>query len=98
MQAMDRKIIRKIASELNLSEKLVERTYMAYWRVIREHMASMPFKSTLTDEEFNALQPNVNIPSIGKFYVTLDRYRAINDSYNKRLKRKEDDNAAHKED
>lgn len=93
---MDREIIRKVARELNLPEKLVDSTYMAYWRVIREHMASMPFKDNLTDEEFNALQPNVNIPSIGKFYVTLDRYRVLRDSYKNRFNNN-NDNAAHKE-
>jgi hypothetical protein len=35
----------------------------------------------LSDEEFMKLQPNVNIPSIGKLYITLDRYKRMKKSY-----------------
>lgn len=68
-------IVSRVAASMGLSKKLVDRTYKAYWRVVREHITSLPLKKNLTDEEFLELQPNVNIPSIGKFYVTLDRYK-----------------------
>lgn len=70
-------IISKVAEELGLPVRLVDRTYRAYWRSIREHITSLPLKEDLTDEEFLKLQPNVNIPSIGKLYVTLDRYKRM---------------------
>lgn len=70
-------IISKVAEELSLPVRLVDRTYRAYWRSIREHITSLPLKEDLTDEEFLKLQPNVNIPSIGKLYVTLDRYKRM---------------------
>lgn len=81
-------IIRKVADETGLPEKLVDRTYNAYWKVIRDHMSSMPFKDDLTDEEFSVLRPNVNIPSIGKFYVTPERYRYLQREHNKYKKDK----------
>lgn len=70
-------IISKVANDVNLSCTLVDRTYKTYWRTIREYISSLPLKENLTDEEFLKLKPNVNIPSIGKLYVTLDRYRRM---------------------
>lgn len=70
-------IVRKVAYNLGLPKTLVERTYKSYWRAVREHIASLPLKEDLTDEEFLKLQPNVNIPSIGKLHVTLNRYKRV---------------------
>jgi hypothetical protein len=41
-------------------------------------------KEDLSDEEFLKLKPNVNIPSLGKFYVTLERYRKVKARFNKK--------------
>ena len=70
-------VIGKVSKSLGVSKRLVDRTYRAYWRAIREHITSLPLKEDLSDEEFAKLQPNVNIPSIGKLYVTLDRYKKM---------------------
>ena len=50
----------------------------------------------MTDEEFAKLQPNINIPSLGKFFVTLDKYKKEKKKYNVKMEniRKY---AAHKE-
>lgn len=93
-----KEIISEVAKSLGLQEKLVDRTYRAYWRAIREHIVELPLKEDLSEEEFRLLQPNVNIPSIGKLYVTYDRYRRMK-KYNNiltNLKQKKD--AAYKED
>lgn len=85
-------IIKKVSEENNLPKNLVDRTYRAYWKAIREHITSLPLKEDLSDEEFLKLQPNVNIASIGKLNVTLDRYKRMK----KMIKiRKELGNAAH---
>ena len=70
-------IISEVALSLNLPRKMVDRTYRAYWRVIREHIVNLPLKDDLSESEFKKLQPNVNIPSIGKLNVTYDRYRRM---------------------
>ena len=75
-------IIREVAKDTGLPIRLVDRTYRAYWRVVREHICSLPLKDDLTDEEFMQLQPNVNIPSIGKLHVTLDRYHRMKKMFN----------------
>lgn len=71
------KIISTVSDSLGLDKKLVDRTYRAYWRAVREHIEALPLKQDLTDSEFLQLQPNINIPSIGKLYVTLDRYHGM---------------------
>ena len=73
--------IRTVASKMQLPIKLVDKAYRAYWKAVRQHIMSLPLKEDLTDEEFLKLQPNVNIPSIGKLYVTLDRYHRVKKHY-----------------
>ena len=70
-------IISKVAEKLCLPIRLVDRTYKAYWKSIREHITSLPLKEDLTDEEFLKLKPNVNIHYIVKLHVTLDRYKRM---------------------
>lgn len=83
-------IIGTVARELGLSKKITDRIYKAYWKAVREHITSLPLKDDLTDEEFLKLRPNVNIPSIGKLNVTLERYRRMkryNEGVNERVKK-----------
>lgn len=94
-------IITQVSKETGIPRRIVDRTYRAYWRAIREYITSLPLKEELTDEEFLKLKPNVNIPSIGKLNVTLKRYKRVKSTYNKikeikNLKDKED--AAYQED
>lgn len=70
-------IIATVSEELHLSSKLVDKAYRAYWKAIRTHISSLPLKEDLSEEAFKKLQPNVNIPSIGKLHVTLDRYKRM---------------------
>jgi hypothetical protein len=70
-------IVSRVADSMGLSKKLVDRTYKAYWKAVKEYITTLPLKQDLSDGEFLQLRPNVNIPSIGKLYVTLDRYKTI---------------------
>lgn len=90
-------IISKVAAELQLPGKLVDKTYRAYWRSVREHIATLPLKEDLTEKEFSKLQPNVNIPSIGKLNVTFDRYRKMKKMYNIKQQIIQKKNATRKE-
>lgn len=73
--------VAKVAEELQLPKKFVDRVYRSYWKAVREHIAELPLKDDLSDEEFIRLQPNVNIPSIGKLYVTVEKYRWWKDKF-----------------
>jgi hypothetical protein len=55
----------------------------------------LPLKEDLTDEEFNELRTNFNIPSLGKLHCTLGRYRAIKNNYEKRNKANKDKTNVH---
>lgn len=70
-------VIEEVARKTGIQTKIVGKVYKAYWKAIREHITSLPLKEDLNDTEFQKLQPNVNIPSIGKLYVTLDRYKRM---------------------
>ena len=71
------KIIAKVAEDLELSADHVDKVYKSYWKVIKSYIENLPLKEDLSDEEFNELRPNINIPSIGKLYVTLKRYHGM---------------------
>ena len=64
-------IVSRVADSMGLSKRLVDRTYKAYWRAVKEHITSLPLRQDLTEEEFLKLQASVNIPSIGKLYIPL---------------------------
>lgn len=68
----------------------VDKVYKAYWDVIRQHIESLPLKEDLTDDEFLGLQTSVNIPSLGKLFITLDRYKTIKQKYNQYKERAND--------
>ena len=87
--------VNQVAMSTGIPKTIVKKTYRAYWKAIREHITSLPLKEDLTEEEFMSLRPNVNIPSIGKLFVTLDRYTRIKKMYNTN---KEKNNATHQED
>lgn len=87
-------IISRVSESIGLSKELVDKTYKAYWKTIRDHIASLPLKEDLTDQEFSRLQPNVNIPSIGKLYVTYDRYKRMK-KRNEIIQNKIKEHAAH---
>lgn len=70
-------MVTKVAESTGISKQVVNRTYKAYWRAVRDHIESLQLKEDLTDEEFEKCKPNVNIPSIGKLYITLGRYHRL---------------------
>lgn len=93
-------IISKVSESVDLPSSVVNKVYRAYWKAIREHITSLPLKEDLTDEEFMKLQPNVNIPSIGKLHVTLDRYHRMKKShmiFEEKKQNKLKGNATHQE-
>lgn len=80
-------IISQVAISTGLSEVLVNRVYKSYWRAINEYIASLPLMEDLSDKEFVQLRPNINIPSIGKLYVTLKKYQSVKRHYNDYIKK-----------
>lgn len=67
-------IIQTVANNLDLPAGVVKKAYESYWEFIRETIQKQPLKESLTEEDFNKLRLNFNIPSIGKLSCTYDRY------------------------
>lgn len=74
-----KEIISEVAESLGLDKKLVDKTYRAYWKTIKKYVTELPLKEDMSKEDFLKLRPNVNIPSLGKLYVTFKRYNYLRD-------------------
>ena len=68
------KIINKVSNILNIPADIVSFYYNLHWLFIREHIQSLPLKDNLRIDDFIKLRTNFNIPSLGKLYITLDRF------------------------
>ena len=67
-------ILKKVSEELNISEEVVGSAYKSFFDFIREKITELPLKEDLSEEEFNCLRTNFNIPSLGKLHCTYERY------------------------
>ena len=47
-----KEIVAKVAEDTGIPVLLVDRTYKAYWRTIREYVSSLPLKEELSPEDF----------------------------------------------
>jgi len=76
-------ILKLLSEELNISEEVVDTAYKSFYAII-----NLPLKKNLTEEEFNALKTNFNLPSLGKLHCTYERYLGIKEQskYIKNLK------------
>lgn len=72
-----KKEIKRLSNELSLPEKVVEKTYRAYWSFIKSHIIELPLKQDLTEEQFNSLRTNFNLPNLGKLNCTYKRWVSI---------------------
>ena len=72
-----KKEIKRLSNELSLPKKVVEKVYKAYWSFIKSHIIELPLKQDLTEEQFNALKTNFNLPNLGKLHCTYKRWTGI---------------------
>lgn len=73
----------QIAEEVDLPVKRVKEIYMCYWKCIKDIIQNLPLKKELTQEQFNALKVNFNIPLIGKFNCNYERVKRVKNSFKK---------------
>jgi hypothetical protein len=74
-------VLNQVANKLNIPVEVVKEAYESYWEYIRNTISKLPLKEDLSEEEFNKLRTNFNVPSIGKLACPYDRYKAIKDRY-----------------
>lgn len=67
-------ILETLSEELAIPKDVVDAAYKSFYSFIRETITSLPLKKDLTEEEFNSLKTNFNIPALGKLHCTYERY------------------------
>lgn len=67
-------IAKKVSKELGIPESVVRRTYIYYWAFIKNRIESVPMNEDMDEETFNSYRPGINIPSLGKFVCTYEKY------------------------
>lgn len=78
---VNKDILGKVAEDVGLPVDVVRKVYKAYWRFIKDSIEALPLRDNLSEEEFNKLKTNINVPSLGKFTCTFDRYQRVNKRY-----------------
>lgn len=74
---MFKEIYLKVAQELGLDPEVVKAAYLSQWQFIRTNIETLPLKGELSEEEFNKLRTNFNLPSLGKIYTTFDKVQKV---------------------
>lgn len=69
--------ILKTSHELGFPSEIVGKVYRAYWLALKQVVQTLPLKEDLTEENFSKLRTSFNIPSLGKMFVTFDRYQGV---------------------
>lgn len=77
-----REIVEQLSEELNIPEEVTDTAYKSFFEFIRSTIVELPLKENLSEEDFNKLRPNFNIPSLGKLHCTYDRYRRMKERLN----------------
>lgn len=83
-----KEIVPLLSEELEIPEEVVDAAYKSFFEFIRETIVDLPLKEELSEEDFNKLRTNFNIPSLGKLHCTFERYKGMKErlNYIKKLK------------
>lgn len=74
---MNIEIFKTVATELNIPVEVVKEAYQSYWQFIRTTIQELPLKTIETEDEFKELKTNFNVPSLGKFTCTYNRFKGV---------------------
>lgn len=77
--------LQRIARELDLPLEELISYYKAYWKYIRTTIEDFNLKSDLTQEEYDKLRVNFNIPFLGKLACPYSRQVKLRQSYKDRI-------------
>lgn len=88
-------IISKVSQETGIPVKVVDLAYKSYWKFIKQEIQALPLKGDISEEEFNSLRTNFNIPSLGKFYLTWDRVQGCK-KRSEIIKKRKNEKSIHK--
>lgn len=74
-------IIKQLSEELNIEESDIIKVYGSFWQFIRDNIQKLPLKDSISEEDFNKLKTNFNIPKLGKMSCTYNRYKNCKKKY-----------------
>lgn len=74
-------VYERVSEDTGIPIETVKEAYRLFWKFVRETISELPLKDDLTEEEFNELRTNFNIPSLGKLVCTFDRYMGMKKRY-----------------
>lgn len=74
-------LVTQLSKELNLPPRVVDKVYKSYWKFIRDSIQGLPLKEDISEEEFQKLRTNFNIPSLGKLSCTYDGVKRVKERY-----------------
>lgn len=73
-------IYKKVSEQLGIAEDTIQEVYKLYWSFIKDTIESLPLKEKLTENEFNKLKTNFNIPLLGKLSCDYNRFKGVKES------------------
>lgn len=68
-------IIMQVSKELDIPYKSCRSVYHLMFLFIKNKIEVLPLNESITEEEFNKLRTNFNIPSVGKLSCSFKRYK-----------------------
>ena len=74
-------IVIQASKELNLPAEIVDQIYKSFWKYIKVTIQIPNLKEDISQEEFEKLRLNFNIPSLGKLNCTYSRIQGIKERY-----------------
>lgn len=75
-------VLNKVSKDTGIEVDIIDKAYKSYWVFIRNTIQELPLKDNLSEDSFNELKTNFNIPSLGKLSCTYNRYRRVKDKFN----------------
>lgn len=67
------RIINDLSTELGLPKNVILNTYKSYWNYIKNTISKIDFDSINSEQEYNKVKVNFNIPNLGKLGCSYDR-------------------------
>lgn len=80
-----------VAKKLNIPKSVATVAYRNYWMFIKETIGNLPDLSVISEQEFNQLQVNFNIPRLGKLttnYSKICKANKFKEIVNERISNK----------
>ena len=74
-------IYQQVAEELGIPEETVTLAYKSKWRFIRNHIETLTLKEPIDAGQFKQMRTNFNLPSLGKLYLTFERFLNVKKRY-----------------